>query len=102
MLFGIPTDSFTTGVAAGTADISVSICSLFIEASSLIYKDSSHSDNASISFVLLELVLISSCSYCYVCFVFLTDNAVLFRPEVCSTVSPLQGKLVDALPNITT
>ena len=78
MLLGIPADLFTTGVAAGAVDISVSVCSSFVEASSLICKDPSHSDNASILFVLLKLVLISSCSYYYPCFVFLTDNAVLF------------------------
>jgi len=79
MLLGIPANSFTTSVAAGVVDISVSICLLFVEASLLICKDPSHSDNASISFVLLELVLVSSHSYCYMCFVFSTDNAVLFR-----------------------
>jgi len=79
MLFGIPADSFTTGVAAGAVDISVSVCLSFIEASSLICKDPSHSDNVSISFILLELVLVSSYSYCYTCFVFSTDNAVSFR-----------------------
>ena len=79
MLFGIPADSFTTGVAAGAVNISVSICLSFVEASSLICKNSSCSDNASISFILLELVLISSCSYCYACFIFSPDNTVLFR-----------------------
>ena len=80
MLLSIPADSFTTGVAAGAVDISVFICSSFVEASLLICKDSSHSDNASILFVLLELVLVSSCSYCYMCFVFSTDNTVPFHP----------------------
>ena len=79
MLFGIPADLFTTGVAAGAVDISVSICLSFVEASLLICKDPSRSDNVFISFVLLELVLVSSRSYCYTCFVFLTDNTVLFH-----------------------
>jgi len=58
MLLGIPANLFTASVAAGAVDISVSICLLF-EASSLICKDPSHSDNVSISFVLLELILVS-------------------------------------------
>ena len=66
MLLGTPANSFTTGVAAGAVDISVSFYLSFVEASSLIYKDPSHSDNASISFVLLELVLVSrSLHYTY-------------------------------------
>ena len=77
MLLGIPADSFTARVIASAVDISVSICSLLVEASSLICKDPSYSDNASILFVLLELVL-TFCSYCYTCFVFSTDNAVSF------------------------
>ena len=71
MLLGIPADSFTAGVTAGVVagavDISVSVC-LLLEASSLICKDSSRSDNTSISFVLLKLVL-ASCSLHYMCFV---------------------------------
>ena len=49
-------------------DISVSICLLFVEASLLICKDPSHSDNASILFVLLELILVSH-SFHYMCFI---------------------------------
>ena len=54
---------------AGATDISVSI-GLYssVEASLLICKDSSHSDNTSISFVLLELVL-ASYSLHYMCFI---------------------------------
>ena len=69
MLFGIPADSFTAGVASGAVDHSVSICSLLVKASWLICKDPSCFDNASILFVLLELVL-ASCSLHYMCFVF--------------------------------
>ena len=69
MLFGISADSFTAGATAGAVDISVSICLLSDEASLLIYKDPSHSDNASISFVLFELILVP-CSLYYMCFVF--------------------------------
>ena len=68
MLLGIPADSFTTGATAGAVDISVSICSLLVEASWLICKDPSHSNNTSISFVLLELILVSH-SLHYMCFV---------------------------------
>ena len=68
MLLGIPADSFITGVIAGAVDISVFICSSLVEASLLICKDPSYSDNASISFVLLELVLASHGLY-YTCFI---------------------------------
>ena len=68
MLLGISANLFTAGVVAGAVDISVSICSLSVEASSLICKDPSHSDNASISFVLVELVLVPH-SLHYTCFV---------------------------------
>ena len=88
-------------IVAGATDISVSVCLLLVEASSMICKDSSHSNNASILFVLLGFV-VSSCSYCYTYFVFLTDNAVSFHPYVCPTAPLLQGKLVDALPNVMT
>ena len=54
-------------VVAGATDISVSVCLYSsVEASLLICKDPSRSDNASISFVLLELVLSSrSLHYTY-------------------------------------
>ena len=66
IFLGIPAGSFTVG--AGTVDISVSIC-LYSEASSVIFKDPSCSDNASISFVLLELVLVSLHGFHYIYFV---------------------------------
>ena len=69
MLLGIPADSFTAGATAGVVDISMSVCLLLVEASWLICKDPSHSDNASILFILLELVLASRSLY-YMCFVF--------------------------------
>ena len=69
---------FATAADAGATDISsVVVCSYSSEASSVICKDPNRSDSASISFVLLELVLVS-CSYCYTCFVFSTNNAVSF------------------------
>jgi len=49
---------FIAGTDAGAADISVSVCLYSFEASSVIYKDPSCSDNASISFILLELILV--------------------------------------------
>ena len=46
---------------AGATDISsIVVCSYLSEASSVICKDPNRSDNASISFVLLELVLVLS------------------------------------------
>ena len=54
---------------AGAADISVSICSYSLEASSMICRDPSYSNNASISFVLLELVLVLLYSFHYTYFV---------------------------------
>ena len=72
MFFGNPAWTFlltATATGAGATDISVSVgLYLSVETSSLIYKDPSHSDNASILFVLLELVLASR-SLHYMCFV---------------------------------
>ena len=68
MLLSIPANLFTAGVVAGAVDISVSVHLSLVEASSLICKDPSRSDNASISLVLLELVLASHSLY-YTCFV---------------------------------
>ena len=72
IFFGNPAWTFlltAVAVVAGATDISVSV-GLYssVEASSLICKDPSCSDNVSISFVLLELVL-SSRSLHYICFV---------------------------------
>ncbi len=54
----------TAAAVAGATDISVSVCLYSsVEASLLICKDPSHSDNASILFVLLELVLSSHSLY---------------------------------------
>ena len=47
-----------TAIGAGATDISVSVCSLSIEALYAICKDPSHSDNTSISSVHLELVMV--------------------------------------------
>ena len=68
MLLGIPINSFIASVVAGVVDISVSICLSLVEASLLICKDPSCSDNASILLVLLKLVLASHSLY-YTCFV---------------------------------
>ena len=71
IFFGNPAWTFSltaATVVACATDISVSVCSYSsIEASSLICKDPSRSDNASILFVLLELIL-SSHSFHYTCF----------------------------------
>jgi len=65
MFFGIPayTFSFITATGASAVNISsVVVCSYLLEASSVICKDSSHSHNASMLFVLLH-------SLNYMCFV---------------------------------
>ena len=70
MFFGIPACMFSL-IAAGTGvpDIFVSVCLLLLKAFSVICKDPSFSDNASILFVLLELVLVLLCSFYYAFFV---------------------------------
>ena len=68
MFFGIPACMFSL-IAAGATDISVSDLSWSSEVSSVICKDPSHSNNASILFVLLELILVSLCSLHYMCFI---------------------------------
>ena len=63
IFFGIPADTFppiSTAMGAGAVDISVSVrLYLSVEASLLICRDPSRSDNASTLSVLLELVLSS-------------------------------------------
>ena len=59
--------SFTVGASA--VNISMSVHLSLLETSSVILRDPSCSDNASISFVLLELVLVSLCSLHYICFI---------------------------------
>ena len=72
MFFGNSAWMFSLTAAAagaGATDISVSVGSYSsVEASSLIFKNPSRSDSASISFALLELVLVP-CSLHYMCFV---------------------------------
>ena len=73
MFFGIPAYTFSlfaTATGAGTTNISsVVVCSYLSEASSMICKDSSCSDNTLILFVLLELVLVPLHSLYYICFI---------------------------------
>ena len=84
IFFGIPADMFppiSTTIGAGAVDISVSVHSLVsLEALSMILRDPSLSDNASKSFVRLELVLFTLCSYVLHMFCSSTDNAVSFLP----------------------
>ena len=84
IFFGISTNTFlpiSMAMDAGAVDISVSVCSLVLfEASSVILRDPNLSDNASKSFVHLELVLFILCSYVLHAFHSSTDNAVSFRP----------------------
>ena len=71
MFLGIPACVFSLFTAdTGVINISISVCLFSLEAFSMIFRDPSHSDNASILFVLLELVLICLCSLHYTCFVF--------------------------------
>jgi len=69
MLFGITTCTFSFVASAGAADISVSVYSYSFEASFVICRDSSCSDNIFILFILLELVLVLFHSLYYMCFV---------------------------------
>ena len=82
IFFGIPANIFppiSTAMGAGAVDISVSIRSLVLfEASSVILRDLNLSDNASKSFVCLELVLFILCSYMLHVFRSSTDNTVSF------------------------
>ena len=71
----------STTIGAGAVDISVSVHLLvLLEALSMILRDPSLSDNASKSFVRLELVLFTLCSYVLHMFCSSTDNAVSFLP----------------------
>ena len=61
MFFGIPAYMFSliaTAAGTGADNISVSVCLYSVEASSVICKNPSYSDNVLISFVLLKLVLV--------------------------------------------
>ena len=70
MLFSVTACTFLLNAAGADAtDISVSVCSYLFEAFSAIYKDLNHSDNALISSILLELVLIPLYSLHYMCFI---------------------------------
>ena len=72
MFFGILAYLFSLTVIASADAINISsvvVCLYSLEASSVICKDSSHSDNALISFILLELVLVPLHSLYYTCFV---------------------------------
>ena len=68
MFLGIFTCVFSL-FTAGAVDISVLVCSSLLEASSIILRDPSHSDNTSILFVLLELILFCLHSLHYMCFI---------------------------------
>ena len=78
MFFGIPACIFSliATTSAGAVDIlSVLVCLYLLEASFVIGKDPSHSNNVLILFVLLKLILVSLCSFYYTCFV-PTGNSV--------------------------
>ena len=70
MLLGIIACTFSLlVVCAGVSDIFMSVCSYLFEASSVICRDSSYPDNASILFIFLELILVPLHSFHYTCFV---------------------------------
>ena len=72
IFFSIPACIFLltpAAAGAGADDISVSIHLSLLETSSVICKDPSRSDSASILFILLELVLVPLHSLHYTCFV---------------------------------
>ena len=73
MFFGIPAYMFllfiTATGASATNISSMVVCLYLLEASSVICKDPSCSNNALILFVLLELILVPLCSLYYICFV---------------------------------
>jgi len=61
MFFSNPAYMFSwpvTAISAGAADISVSVCLSFVEALYVICKNPSHSDNALILSVCLELIVV--------------------------------------------
>jgi len=72
MFFDIPVCMFSliiTSAGTSAVNISMSVYLYSLEASSVICRDPSCSDNTSILFVLLELVLVPLCSFYYTCFV---------------------------------
>ena len=104
MFFSISACTFlllVVGASASAVNISMSILSWSLEASSVICKDPSHSNNALILFILLKLILVPLCNFYYMCFV---QQILLpsFIYGFFSSIPFLQGKLIDALPNVTT
>ena len=85
--------SFTV-TGADTSDISVSVCLYSSETSFSIHKDLSHSDNTSILFIFLELVLALLYSLHYICLVCHPAVTCLVSSMESSTISLLQGELV--------
>ena len=68
MLFGMTVCMFSFVASAGAADISISVYLYLLEDFSVICKDPSCSNNTSILFIFLELILVSLCSLYYMCF----------------------------------
>ena len=69
MLFSMTACMFLFVADASAADISISVCLYSLEAFSVICRDSSHYDNVSILFILLELVLVLFRSMYYTYFI---------------------------------
>ena len=96
--FGISACIFSL-VTTGAVNIVVSVCLYLLETSSSeIFKDSNLFDNISISFVLLEPILICLHSFHYICFVFWQVTL----SSIISYTPLLQDELFNALPNVTT
>ena len=67
IFLGIPASLFIVGASA--VDISMSVHLSLLETSFVILRDPSHSDNVSILFILLELILSCPHSLHYMCFI---------------------------------
>ena len=92
---------FAIAASTGAADISMSIHSYLFEASSVICKNPSHSDNASILFILLELILVLLCCLNYM--LQLKDLRVGQWKEPCIGLTQenlIESSVQDGLPYI--
>ena len=95
-LFSWPVTSIHAG--AGAVNISISVYLSFVLSSEVsICKDPSRSNNALISSVCLELIVVLSHSFCYMCFI--SDRYFYL---VSSFTPLLQCKLLNVLLNVTT
>ena len=104
IFFSIPICIFlllTTSAGAGATDISMSVCLQLLEASFMICKDPSCSDSTLILFVSWNLFQFFFIVFT-TCVLFPIGNSVQFHLQILFTTPMLQGKLINALPNVTT